>query len=96
MADFTQEIKRLQKLSCISLTPEQEQKIWTQLPDIIGFLGQLPQLDDSNISSKIENTNKLTLRTIAKKQEKQDTSKLLNNVHHPIINNSIVIKSVLS
>ncbi|MEI6672106.1 MAG: hypothetical protein WCL02_01800 [bacterium] len=27
MTDFTQEIQRLQKLSCISLTPEQEEKL---------------------------------------------------------------------
>ena len=43
MAEFTQEIKRLQKLSCISLSPQEEQKFGTQLSDIIGFLGKLPE-----------------------------------------------------
>jgi Asp-tRNA(Asn)/Glu-tRNA(Gln) amidotransferase C subunit len=103
MVDFTQEIKRLQKLSCIALSPEQEQKLWAQLSDIIGFLGQLPEP-----KLRIENwrvheggklkiaEEKLTLRTIAGAKESLDSKKILQNVKHPIINNSIVIKSVLS
>ncbi|MEI6672105.1 MAG: hypothetical protein WCL02_01795 [bacterium] len=49
----------------------------------------------THISSEIKK-DKLTLRTIVGTQEQQDSSKLLKNVHHPIVNNSIVIKSVLS
>ena len=94
MADFSQELKRLQKLSCISLSPEQEKKFWSQLGDIIGFLGQLPDIKwdaNSNISK-----NTLTLRTIEGVQESSENKKILKNVKHPIVNNSIVIKSVLS
>ena len=101
--DFTTEIKRLQKLSCIALSPEQEKNLWSQLNDIIGFLGQLPET-----KLKIENwlvheggklkiaEAKLTLRTIAGVKESSDSKKILTNVKHPIINNSIVIKSVLN
>ena len=94
MNDFAQEIKRLQKLSCIALSPEEEKKLWAQLTDIIAFLGQLP---DSKINDKkVVDDETLTLRTIAGVKESSDSKKILKNVHHPIINNSIVIKSVLS
>lgn len=91
MTEFIQEIKRLQKLSCISLSPEEEQKLWKQLPDIIGFLNQLPYVE-----SVAKNEGKLTLRTISGIKEHTDSKKILRNVKHEIINNSIVIKSVLS
>lgn len=94
MADFTQEIKRLQKLSCISLSPKEEEKFWQQLTDIIDFLGKLP--DTKINSTSWHTTGKLSLRTIQQQEKTSDTKQLLQNVHHPIINNSIVIKSALS
>lgn len=96
----TDQYKHLQKLSCISLSPEEEQKLWAQLTDIIAFLGQLPET--KNTKSEIQNTKsdknegKLTLRTIAGVRVDKDSEKILKNVKHPIINNSIVIKSVLN
>jgi aspartyl/glutamyl-tRNA(Asn/Gln) amidotransferase C subunit len=96
MTDFTQEIKRLQKLSCIALSPEQEQKLWKQLTDIIGFLGQLPETKMNNEWWIMKDKGKLTLRTIAGIRESSDSKKILKNVKHTIINNSIVIKSVLN
>ncbi|EKD25492.1 MAG: hypothetical protein ACD_80C00046G0019 [uncultured bacterium (gcode 4)] len=101
MTEFTQEIKRLQKLSCISLSPQEEQKLWAQLTDIIGFLGKLPQTKDISWSKQskdlsITKMGKLTLRTIKGVRQNTDTKKLLKNVKHEIVNNSIVIKSVLS
>ena len=92
MTDFTQEIKRLQKLSCIALSPEQEKKLWTQLIDIIWFLGQLPETEGKSWFKK----DKLTLRTISGSTNVVDNKKILKNVKHGIVNNSIVIKSVLS
>jgi Asp-tRNA(Asn)/Glu-tRNA(Gln) amidotransferase C subunit len=95
--DFTNEIKRLQKLSCIALSPEQEKKLWAQLKDIIAFLGQLPdkKLRIENWELKIKEA-KLTLRTIAGVKESTESKKILRNVKHEVVNNSIVIKSVLN
>ena len=96
MTDFTQEIAHLQKLSCILLSPEQEKKLWAQLTEIIGFLWKLPEtkLKIENWKLKIAEA-KLTLRTIAGVKENSDSKKILKNVKHQILNNSIVIKSVL-
>ncbi len=101
--DFTNEIKRLQKLSCIALSPEQEKKLWAQLADIIAFLGQLPdkklRIDlsskEGNWKLKIKEA-KLTLKTIAGVKENAKSKKILRNVKHEVVNNSIVIKSVLN
>ncbi|MCX6823668.1 MAG: hypothetical protein NT085_00880 [candidate division SR1 bacterium] len=94
MADFSQELKHLQKLACISLSPEQEKKFGSQLSDIIGFLGQLPETKgDANSKAR---KDILTLRTISGTKESSENKKILKNVQHPIVNNSIVIKSVLS
>ncbi len=90
MTDFSQELKRLQKLSCISLSPEEEKKFWHQLTDIIGFLGKLPETTSSAI-----NEDKLTLRTIAGVRDDTNSKRILENVHHDKVNNAIVIKSVL-
>jgi Asp-tRNA(Asn)/Glu-tRNA(Gln) amidotransferase C subunit len=95
MTDFIQEIKRLQKLSCISLSPTEEQKLWAQLTDIITFLGQLPECKAESSKLKAQN-NKLTLRTVAGVNDVSDSKRILKNVKHEIVNNSIVIKSVLN
>ena len=103
MTEFTQEIKRLQKLSCISLTPEEEKKLWFQLTEIIWFLGKLPETKMNNEQWmmnnewwKMNDDGKLWLRTIDGIKESSESKKILKNVKHPIINNSIVIKSVLN
>ena len=96
MADFKQEIQHLQKLSCISLSPEQEKKLWAQLSDIIGFLGKLPETKLTTNKEQLTVKDKLTLRTIAGVKESSDSKKILKNVKHEIVNNSIVIKSVLN
>ena len=94
MTDFQQEIKRLQKLSCIALSPEEEHKLWKQLNDIIGFLGQLKNIDIK--SSETKNNLENPLRTLSWVKNTADTKKIMKNVKHEILNNSIVIKSVLS
>ncbi len=88
------DINHLQKLACVPLSPAQEQKLSKQLPDIIKFLGQLKDIKTSKPSKAAK--DKLTLRTIKWIKDPQSASKLLQNVHHDISNNSIVIKSVLS
>jgi len=94
MTDFKQEIKKLQKLSCIALSPEQEQKLWKQLTDIIQFLWQLKELRMKDEGLRMK--DRLTLRTIAGVRESSESKRILKNVKHEIVNNSIVIKSVLS
>ncbi|MEI6119250.1 MAG: hypothetical protein WCP92_08935 [bacterium] len=42
------------------------------------------------------NEGKLILRTITGVKNEVDSKKILKNVKHPIVNNSIVIKSVLN
>lgn len=94
MIDFKQEIKHLQKLSCISLSPEEEKKLWKQLINIIEFLWKLPESKGVSWDKKRE--GKLTLRTIKGIGEDSDTKKIFKNIQHPIVNNSIAIKSVLN
>ena len=96
MTDFTQEIKHLQKLSCIALSPQQEQKLWAQLSDIIGFLGQLPETKLTAKNEQLPIKDTLTLRTITGVKESSESKKILKNVKHELVNNSIVIKSVLN
>ncbi|HMS91731.1 MAG TPA: hypothetical protein PKC87_05900 [Candidatus Absconditabacterales bacterium] len=96
MTDFTQEIQRLQKLSCIALSPQEEKKLGAQLSNIIGFLGKLPETKTTNQGGILIQEGKLTLRTIAGVKTDINNDKILKNVKHQIVNNSIVIKSVLS
>lgn len=94
--DFATEIKRLQKLSCIALSPEQEEKLWKQINDIISFLGQLPDTGMKNEKWIMNNDGKLSLRTIVGIKEDSNSKKIMKNVKHGVVNNSIVIKSVLN
>jgi len=87
------EFLRLQQLANIKLSAEEQVKLGTQLDNIIKFIGQLDQI---KISSPQKNKKpELTLRTIAGVHEFPDAKKLLDNVKHPLQNNSIVIKSAL-
>jgi len=89
------ELDRLQKLSCIRLSLEEQAKLWIQISGIIAFLNKLNEIKiDKNgwTSIKIENP----LRTLEWTHAFDDTKALLQNVKHEKINNSIVIKSVLS
>ena len=88
------EFLRLQQLANIKLSPEEQVKLGTQLDNIIKFIGQLDQIKISSTPKKNKKSG-LTLRTIAWVHEFPDTAKLLNNVKHPLVNNSIVIKSAL-
>jgi len=89
------ELARLQKLACIKLSPEEQVKLWNQLQNIIAFLDKLQEIKIAKNgwkSIKIENP----LRTLEGMKKFEDAKALLQNVKHEKINNSIVIKSVLS
>jgi hypothetical protein len=64
------------------------------LEGIIALLGQLPETNVS-ISKPKDSRSKLSLRTIAGVKEDVNSKKLMTNVKHTIVNNSILIKSVL-
>ena len=86
------ELQRLQKLSCVTLSPEEEETLGAQLENIIQFLGQLQTLP---LQEQEMVSDRVTLRALDEERTNVDTKSLLSNVHHPMINNSIVIKSVL-
>ena len=88
------EFLRLQQLANIRLSPEEQVKLGTQLDNIIQFIGQLDQIKIS--PKKKTKQTELSLRTIAWVHEFPDAKKLLDNVKHPLKNNSIIIKSALS
>lgn len=93
MTSLDQEMQHLQKLSCIALSPEEEKKLGGQLTNIIAFLSSLPDVGEQTQDKP--STDHVSLRTIAGVRQDASDQKLLANVRHKIINNSIVIKSVL-
>lgn len=90
-----EELNKLQKLACIRLNDEEKEKLWNQLESIIGLLDELGKLDLSGDIAVDENDLN-NLRAISGTREREDKDKLLQNVEHKLLNNSVVIKSVLS
>ena len=90
-----EELNKLQKLACIRLNDEEKDKLWNQLESIITLLDELGKLDLSGDIAVDENDLN-NLRTISETREREDKDKLLQNVEHKLLNNSVVIKSVLS
>ena len=93
----SQEFARLQKLSCLSLSDQETQKLSGQLSSIVGFLGALSDLHvdqdilDQKTSSDWDHTLQVTTEII----NYPNTDELFTNTQHEIINRSIVIKSVV-
>jgi Asp-tRNA(Asn)/Glu-tRNA(Gln) amidotransferase C subunit len=77
----------------LEASPEEEKKLWDQLTDIIWLLGKLPEV---NVKQSKDTVDKLTLRTCEGNYNNWESKRILKNVQHPLINNSIVIKSVLN
>lgn len=90
-----EELNKLQKLACIRLNDEEKDKLWNQLESIIGLLDELGKLDLSGDIAVDENDLN-NLRAISGTREREDKDKLLQNVEHKLLNNSVVIKSVLA
>jgi len=89
------EFERLQKLACIKLNPKDKKKLWDQLIGIIDFLDQLKgvKINEAKIDElKLDNS----LRITSWIKLSDCTDALLSNVKHNILNNNIVIKSVLN
>lgn len=90
-----EELNKLQKLACIRLNDEEKDKLWNQLESIITLLDELGKLDLSG-DIDVDENDLNNLRTISGTREREDKDKLLQNVEHKLLNNSVVIKSVLS
>ncbi len=90
-----EELNKLQKLACIRLNEEEKEKFWNQLESIITLLDELGKLDLSG-DIDIDENDINNLRTISGTQDWENKEKLLQNVEHKLVNNSVVIKSVLS
>jgi Asp-tRNA(Asn)/Glu-tRNA(Gln) amidotransferase C subunit len=84
---------RLQKLSCIKLTEDEQKKLWDQLINIISFLDQLKELDNND--SLLEDVDYHTLEPLSGTKVYDNIDWLLDNVKHSKVHNAISIKSVL-
>lgn len=96
------EFDRLQKLACIKLDIQDKKKLWDQLTNIIDFLDKLKNIK-VNLSTGQECQTEIeklkldnSLRVVSWIRECEDSNWLLSNVKHNIVNNNIVVKSVLN
>ena len=92
MALDPQELKHLMELAHITIAPDQEAQFFAKFESIVWELNKLQQLDLSwhtPLSPEV-------MQTIHEGIKDFDNTKgLLQNVEHPVVNNSIQIKSVL-
>ena len=89
-----QELAHLEKLANINIDESQEWPFLEKLDSIIDKLDDLNKFDTKWEIISRDNTN--PLRTISNTKDFEDKKKILDNVKHDVINNSIVIKSALS
>lgn len=94
MAHLTQQqLEHLQKLSNIQLDQSEQDKFLQKLDPVIAKLDELWKLDLSNTSWLWDLSN--TLRIIKDTNDFPNKKEIINNVDHEVINNSIVVKSVI-
>lgn len=88
------ELYHLQDLSAINIDKKQEDIFLEKFENVIKYLDLLNEINIEWISnSKKKEKNQIMLDGI---NDCKDSYKLLSNVNHEIINNCVVIKSVLS
>jgi len=88
-----EEINKLKKLSALDLNEEEERAFVEKLWDIINFLWKLKNIEVvSNFSEFSDNV----VDMVDWVEDFVDYMKIMENVEHEKINNSIVVKSVLS
>ncbi len=88
------QLEHLQKLANINLNQSWQEEFLKKLEPVISKLDELSKVDISDVieDSQLENT----LRVLDWPQDFPNKKELIDNVQHEVINNSIVIKSVLS
>ncbi|HKL44252.1 MAG TPA: hypothetical protein VJ892_03160 [Candidatus Absconditabacterales bacterium] len=89
-----EEFAHLQKLANINLDDSEQEKFLEKLEPIISKLDELSKVDISDIKEDLQLDN--TLRTLDGPKDFSNKKEIMDNVEHDIINNSVVIKSVLS
>lgn len=89
----SEELKHLQKLSNIQIDDSQQQKFLQKLDPVIQKLDELNQINTSDISSNIIVEN--PLRALDSSKNFSYKKEIIDNSRHEIINNSIVVKSVI-
>ena len=89
-----EEFAHLQKLANINLDDSEQEKFLEKLEPIISKLDELSKVDISDIKEDLQLDN--TLRTLDWPKDFSNKKEIMDNVEHDIINNSVVIKSVLS
>lgn len=95
MVELTQgQLNHLQKLSNITLDESEQENFLQKLDPIIAKLDELWQVDTSNLIEDFSQDN--TLRILDWPLEFPNKKEIMNNVEHEVVNNSVVIKSVLS
>ncbi len=93
----TEQLEKLQTLSNIKLNATEQEDFLKKLDPVISKLEELWSVDISNIS--MGGSSGVTLRaldtTFEWEKQKQIAENIMKNVEHEVINNSVVIKSVL-
>lgn len=91
-----EELHHLQDLAAVNIESEQEDSFLQKLKSIVIYLDLLNEINTDNVA-ELDNlwdiNNQKMLDSIS---DCDDSKKLLSNVSHEVINNCIVIKSVLS
>ncbi len=89
-----EELLHLQKLANINLDQSWQEEFLKKLEPVISKLDELSKVDISDI--KEYSTADNTLRVLDWPEDFPHKKELIDNVEHEVINNSVVIKSVLS
>ena len=98
----SEQLEKLKQLSNIKLNSSESEDFLQKLDPIIAKLEELWSIDISEVSSSIGNWDRgeVVLRALENTFEWEDqkdiAEKIIKNVSHEVINNSVVIKSVLS
>ena len=91
MSISIEQIEHLAKLSKLALTPEEKQKYSQQLGSILTFLDTLTLEEKKEKKSDLEHSVNLFLE----EQDYSDPQSLLQNTKHPLLQNTIAIKTSL-
>ncbi|NOZ43775.1 MAG: hypothetical protein GXP45_01150 [bacterium] len=89
-----EQIIKLQKLSAVKISPDQEKDFFDKLSSVIAFLSDLQKMDLSHVTLK-ENAQNIWLSPRMGTQGFEDIDAIMENVQHEQINHSLVVKSVL-
>jgi len=98
----SEQLNKLENLSNIKLTASQQDDFLQKLDPVIAKLEELAAVDTSGVDisdqngSDDDNTLRVLDYTFEWEKQKNIAESVIKNVEHEVINNSVVIKSVLS